>query len=281
MSVFFLEIKAFLVYTKYSDISCFMYINRVFGIMAKSTKKEKAKLTGELIFGIHPLCEVLKAKRRKVISIYTTKPEPKSWKSIEKLLPKYPIPIQYVNRDILYKMIGTNDHQGVVAWVQKFPFRRKFFNPTKQKFLVMLDGIQDPRNLGAILRSSYCTGVSGVIITKKNSAPLNAVVIKSSAGLAEHLEIFVAPSAESAAQLLKEAGYTMYMAVFDGQDAHTCEFIKPLCVVIGSEGFGVSKNILKWGKAITLPQRTSDISYNASVAAGILLFLVGTKNKVI
>jgi len=269
------------VYIKYVDIVYFMYLYRVFGIMAKSTKKEKAKLTGELIFGIHPLCEVLKAKRRKVVSIYTTKPEPKAWKSIERLLPKYPIPVQYVARDILHKLAGTTDHQGIVAWVQKFPFRKKFFNPTKQKFLVMLDGIQDPRNLGAILRSSYCTGASGVILIKKNSAPLNAVAIKASAGLAEHLEIFVAPSAESAVILLKEAGYTMYMAVFDGQDANTYSFEEPLCVVIGGEGFGVSKNILKWGKAITLPQRTSDISYNASVAAGILLFLVGTKNKVI
>jgi len=197
------------------------------------------------------------------------------------LLPKYPIPIQYVSRDVLFKMSGTTDHQGVVAWVQKFPFRKKFFNPTKQKFLVMLDGIQDPRTLGAILRSSYCTGVSGVILTKKGSAPLNAVAIKASAGLAEHLEIFVAPSAEAAALLLKDAKYTMYMAVFDGQDAHTCSFDEPLCLVIGSEGYGVSKNILKWGTPITLPQRTSDISYNASVAAGILLFLVGTKNKVI
>jgi len=249
--------------------------------MAKSKKKEKAKLTGELIFGIHPLQEVLKSKRRKVISIYTTKPEPKAWKSIEQLMPKYPIPIQYVKRDILHKMAGTTDHQGIVAWVQKFPFRNKFFNPTKQKFLVMLDGIQDPRNLGAILRSAYCTGCQGVILIKKGSAPLNAVAIKASAGLAEHLEIFVAPSAESAVQLLKDAKYTMYMAVFDGQDANTCEFKEPLCVVVGSEGFGVSKNILKYGTPLTLPQRSSDISYNASVAAGILLFLVGTKNKVI
>ena len=255
-------------------------IFEVFGIMSKK-KKEKAKVTGELIFGIHPLCEVLKAKRRKVISIYTTKPEPKAWRTIERLMPKYPVPIQYVSRDILFKMTGTTDHQGVVAWVQKFPFRKKFFDPKKSQFLAMLDGIQDPRNLGAILRSAYCTGVSGVIITKKGSAPLNSVAIKSSAGLAEHLEIFIAPSAESAAQLLKEAGYTMYMAVFDGQDAHTCEFTEPLCLVIGSEGFGVSKGILKHGTPITLPQRTSDISYNASVAAGILLFLVGTKNKVI
>jgi len=244
-------------------------------------KKVKSKEVGELLFGVNPLVELLKAKRRKLITIYMTKPEPKAWNTIKKLMPKYPVPIQYVKRDILTKMAGTTDHQGFVAWVQMFPYRKKFFSPEKQKFLVMLDSIQDPRNLGAILRSSYCTGVQGVVLTKKGSSPINAVAVKSSAGLAEHMEVFVAPSAQSAVQLLKEAGYTMYMAVFDGQDATTCEYKQPLCVVVGSEGFGVSKNILKYGTPITLAQRTPDISYNASVAAGILLFLVGTKNKFI
>ncbi|MFC1841688.1 TrmH family RNA methyltransferase [Candidatus Dependentiae bacterium] len=249
--------------------------------MIKKAKKEKAKQVGELIFGIHPLIELLKAKRRKIISIYTTKPEPKAWQKIKELMPKYPVPIQYVKRDILTRLAGTTDHQGFVAWTQKFPFRKKFFDPKKQKFLVMLDGIQDPRNLGAILRSAYCTGVSGAILTQKGSAPLNAVAIKASAGLSEHMEICIAPSAQSAAQQLKEAGYNMYISVFDGQDATTCEFKEPLCMVVGSEGLGVSKNIIKYGTPVTLAQRTSDISYNASVAAGILLFLVGTKNKVI
>jgi len=244
-------------------------------------KKDKSKEVGELLFGVNPLVELLKAKRRKLIAIYTTKPEPKAWTIIKRLMPKYPVAIQYVKRDILTKMAGTTDHQGFVSWAQRFAYRKKFFDPQKQKFLVMLDGIQDSRNLGAILRSAYCTGVQGVILTKKGSCPLNAVAVKSSAGLAEHMDIFVAPSAQAAAQQLKDAGYAMYMAVFDGEDATAHEYKQPLCIVVGSEGFGVSKNILKYGTPITLAQRTPDISYNASVAAGILLFLVGTKNKFI
>lgn len=238
---------------------------------------KKTKPVGELIFGINPLIELLKAKRRKLISIYTTRPEPKAWGRISKLMPKYPVAIQYVSRDVLHKMAGSTDHQGIIAWVHPYPFRKKFFDPERQKFLVMLDGIQDPRNLGAILRSAYCTGVDGAIITKKGSAPLNVVALKASAGLAEHLEIFVSPSALHAAQLLQESGYNMYLATFDGEDATRCEYKKPLCVIVGSEGFGVSKSIMKFGIHITLAQRASGISYNASVAAGILLFLTGTK----
>lgn len=245
--------------------------------MAKKSKPAKNKVTGELIYGINPIVELLKAKKRKLVSIYTTKPTPKEFKQIEQALPKYPVPIQYVERDVLHRMAETTDHQGVVAWVQSFPFRKKFFDPSRENFLVMLDGIQDPRNLGAILRSAYCTGADGVIITQRSSAPLNAVAIKASAGLAEHLDIIMVPSAEMAAQELKQAGYNIYLAAFGGKNAATCEYHMPLCLVVGSEGAGISKNMYAHGMQVTLPQRTNDISYNASVAAGVLLFLVATK----
>jgi len=240
--------------------------------------KKNKDVKGELIFGIHPILEVLKAKTRKVISIYTTKPELKAWQDIARLLPKHGVQIQYVARDVLTKMVNNADHQSIVAWVGERPMRKKFFEPSKQKFLLMLDGIQDTGNLGAILRSAFCTGVDGVIICKRQGAPLNAVALKSSAGLAEHLDIYEAASAQEAAQLLKEAGYHMYLAAFGGQDASIITYKEPMCLVIGNEAVGISKNILSYGTEITLKQRTADISYNASVAAGILLFLAATKN---
>jgi len=243
-------------------------------IMAKKDKK----ITGELIFGIHPITELLKAKRRKLLTIYTIKPLPKGWKQIEECLPKYHVPIQYVARDVLHRMAGTTDHQGVIAWVQLFPFRKKFFDPKKQASLVMLDGIQDPRNVGAILRSAYCTGIDGVLLIKKKAAPLSPAAIKAAAGLSEYLEIFLAPSTEWAAQELKKHGYHLYLATFDGENATECNYKKPFCLVIGSESVGISKTIYQTGTHITLPQRSPDISYNASVAAGILLFLIATKS---
>jgi len=242
-------------------------------------KKKTKKTVGELIFGIHPVVECLKAKRRKIISIYTTKPKPKSFDLIERSLPAYKIPIQYVTRDILHKMAGSIDHQGVIAWVGSFPFRKKPFDTKKQQFLVMLDGIQDPRNVGAIIRSAYCAGVQGVILCKKGGAPLSAVAIKASAGLAEHMEILIAPSTVWGAQRLKDAGYHLYLAVLNGESATDCTYSEPLCLVIGNEAVGVTKSIVKYGTPVTLAQRQADISYNASVAAGILLFHIGVKNR--
>ncbi len=239
-------------------------------------KKTKAPV-GELVYGMHPVLELLKAKRRKLIAVYTTDPVPQAWDQCEKLFPKYPFNIQYVKRDVLTRMAGSSDHQGIIAWAQSFPIRTKPFDPAKQPFLLMLDSIQDVGNLGAILRSAYCAGVDGVVLCKKNAAPLNATAFKASAGLAEHLEIYVAASPQAAAQELKQAGYHLYMAAFGGENAVKCSYKGPLCLVIGSEGTGITRSILSQGTQITLPQRTTDISYNASVAAGILLFLVGNE----
>ncbi|MGC2310843.1 MAG: RNA methyltransferase [Candidatus Babeliaceae bacterium] len=231
----------------------------------------------DLIFGIHPLIELLKAKKRPIYTIYTTKPEPKSWDQIEKLLPRG-IQKQYVTRDVLTRMAGTTDHQGILAFVGQFPIRKKPFDPQKQSFLVMIDGVQDTRNLGALLRSAYCTGVQGIIIAKKNGAPLNASTFKASAGLAEHLEFYEAATPLIAAQELKKAGYHLYMAALGGQDALSIDYQEPLCLVIGNEATGISKPVLSLGTTVMLAQKTPDISYNASVAAGILFFLVATRN---
>ncbi len=240
-------------------------------------KTTKNKPVGELIYGVRPILELLKAKKRKIVSIYTTRPEPKVWRDIQPFLPER-VQIQYVAPEVLDKMVGTTDHQRIIAWVGPQVTRKKFFETGKHKFLLMLDGIQDIGNLGAILRSAYCTGVDGVVITKRGSAPLNAAAIKASAGLAEHLDILIAASASEAVKQLKDAGYTIYLATFDGKDATKETYTRPLCIVIGGEGSGISPQILNSGIKVTLPQRTPDISYNASVAAGILLFLISQKS---
>lgn len=252
--------------------------------MLKRTKimnKKTEKPQGELVYGINPIIELLTAKRRKIISIYTTKPTPKAWEKIERLLPERPVPIQYVAREVLNKIAGTVDHQGVLAWAQPFPYRKKPFDPEKQKHIVLLDGIQDARNLGAILRSAYCTGFDGVVIPQKGSVPLNAAALKASAGLAEYLEIFLAPSAIAAANDLKQSGFHLYMAAFNGENATTVSYQQPLCLVIGSEGVGISQPLLKLGMQVTLPQVSERVSYNASVASGILLFLIANQLKLI
>jgi len=234
------------------------------------------------VYGVHPVLEVLKAKRRKVYEIYILKQEPKIWAQVEALLPKYKVIIHHVTKDVLTAKVGTSDHQGIAMAVAPFPYRSTFFNPSREKFLVMLDGVQDVRNMGAIIRSSYCTGASGVIVIRKNSSPLTAAAIKASAGLVERMEVYSAPSVAQALVELKKAGYAIFVTALGGkQDATELKYELPLCVIIGSEGRGVSSESLKAGTIITLPQKTADISYNASVAAGIILFLIARQNALV
>jgi 23S rRNA (guanosine2251-2'-O)-methyltransferase len=244
-------------------------------------KSSKSNIQGELVYGAHAISELLRAKRRRVISIYTTKPLPQGWERIKEFLPSKMPPIQYVDKHVLDKMVGTPDHNNVVAWVTPFKYQTKPFNPAEKKFILMLDGVQDVRNLGAILRSAYCTGVQGVVLCKKGSSILTAAAFKASSGLAEYLDIYIAPSATHAAEELASAGYNLYMAVIDGKNASEVEYKTPMCLVIGNEATGISKNIQKMGQKVTLPQQRADISYNASVAAGILLYLTSTKTKII
>ncbi|MCK4651196.1 RNA methyltransferase [Candidatus Babeliales bacterium] len=244
----------------------------------KSATKKIKKTKYDLIYGAHSVIELLRAKKRKLYSIYTTRPVPKSFSRIERYLPKYFFNTSYVSKDVLTRMAGTNDHMGIVALVSEFKFCKNIFDPKKNPFILLLDSIQDVRNLGAILRSAYCTGVDGVVLCKKGAAPLNAVAHKTSTGLVERLNVYLAPSIKSAVMELKNAGYKFYMSVIkNGKDATNVDYEVPLCLVIGSEAIGISKSLLKEGKLITLPQKTDDVSYNASVAAGILLFLLSEK----
>lgn len=245
--------------------------------MAKQTKKT---VLGEIVYGVHPVIELLKQKRRKVLELFVMNPEPKIWMEIRDILPKYPVRIHKMRKEALSQKLGTNDHQGIGALAQPFALRKKFFEPAKQPFLLLLDGVQDVRNFGAIVRSAYCTGVDGIIICKRKAAPLNAVALKASAGLAERMEIYEAPSLPNALQELKEAGYNLYIAALSKKaNAFTEKYKRPLCLVIGSEGSGVSQTTLKAGTVITLPQKATDVSYNASVAAGILLSIIGQKTN--
>jgi len=231
------------------------------------------------IYGVHPITELLKSKRIKIGAIYALKNPIKSWNSISKLIPSH-IPVSMVTRETLDKVSGTKDHQGVLAFVAEFPFSKTMFTPEKQQFVVILDGIQDVRNLGAILRSAYCTGVDGVVLVRSNAASLTATAFKASAGLAVHMPIHLASSVKSAIVEMKRSGYNIYCATLGGNESvANFQFKDPAVLVVGNEEFGIANDVARMGTRILLPQRRPDISYNASVAAGILMYSIGLQLK--
>jgi len=232
----------------------------------------------QIIFGVHAIREVLSIKRRSVYKVYSTDPRPKSFATLQTLIPRH-VEIVTVSRTRLTDIAESPDHQGIVAAVGVFPFRNSCFNPDKFPHIVLLDGIQDPRNVGAIIRSAYCTGFQGIVIPEKQTAPLSGTVVKSAAGLTERIDIYRPLTSTTAFNELKKAGYNMYVAALGGERADHVVYQAPTCLVIGNEAVGVHAAFIAQGTRITIPQVARDVSYNAAVAAGILLFMISSRSQ--
>lgn len=247
----------------------------------KKSNQSPVQKYSDFVYGVHAVLELLTAKRRKVGAVYTTNHPIRSWDQIKRLLPDY-VQVNIVSRESLSKMTDSDDHQSIIAYVSPFPYCKQMFEPAKSSFVLVLDGIQDVRNLGAIVRSAYCAGVDGIVLTRRGGAPINAAAVKASAGLAEHVQVYVAATINEAVADLKKQGYHIYLATLGkGENAANVKFEHPTALVIGSEEMGISPSVLRSGVRVLLPQRRADISYNASVAAGILMFLIGTQiNKI-
>lgn len=160
-------------------------------------------------------------------------------------------------------------HQGVVAFVAATEYAA-WQDFAQGGLIVMLDGITDPHNLGAIIRSAYSFGAEGIIIPKRRSASVDAVVHKASAGAASHLPIARVANLGSVLDQLKKRNYWVYGArAHEASDLATIEFAKASVIVIGSEDSGMSGQVEKRCDALFKIETSRFESLNASVAAGI------------
>lgn len=178
-------------------------------------------------------------------------------------------------------MCGGANHQGVAAYVAAHEYAsvEDIFAYAEEKgeapFIVVCDEIEDPHNLGAIIRTAECAGVHGVIIPKRRSASLNFTVGKTSAGALEYMRVARVSNLASTIDELKEKGCWVYGADMDGTDYKKTDFSGAVVLVIGSEGKGMGKLIRqKCDAIVSLPMKGNINSLNASVAAGILMYEV-------
>lgn len=178
-------------------------------------------------------------------------------------------------------MCGNANHQGVVAVaaVKEYSTIEDIFNlaeeRNEQPFILIADELEDPHNLGAILRTAECSGAHGVIVPRRRSVGLTYAVGKASAGAVEYVPVARVTNITAAIEELKERGVWIYAADMDGQDWCTVDYKGPTAIVIGSEGFGVSRLVKeKSDFVISLPMKGRINSLNASVACGILCYEV-------
>lgn len=189
------------------------------------------------------------------------------------------IPIKEVDRTKLDYVSGSSTHQGIVAFaaVKEYSTVEEILEYAEERgeppFLVVLDEVEDPHNLGAIIRTAECAGVHGVIVPKRRSAGLSYTVGKASAGAVEYMRVARVTNIAALLDDLKSRGVWVYGADMDGTDYRQCDFSGACAIVIGNEGKGISRLVReKCDVIVSLPMKGKINSLNASVAAGIIMY---------
>ena len=194
--------------------------------------------------------------------------------------------IKEVDKKKLDFMCGQGNHQGVAAYaaVHEYSSVEDIFALAEERgeapFIILCDELEDPHNLGAIIRTAETAGAHGVIIPKRRNASLTWAVGKASAGAVEYVPVARVGNLASTIDDLKKRGLWVYTADMDGQNWCETDFSGPVALVVGSEGNGVSRLIReKSDFVVSLPMKGKITSLNASVAAGILMYEVSRQHS--
>ncbi len=187
--------------------------------------------------------------------------------------------ITYVSRERLDQLSETGKHQGVIAYAAAYEYAEveDMLKLAEEKgeppFLFLLDGIEDPHNLGAIIRTANLAGAHGVIIPKRRAAGLTSTVAKTSAGALNYTPVAKVTNLSATIEELKEKGLWFVCADMGGQEMYKLNLKGPIGLVIGNEGEGVSRLVReKCDMIASIPMKGDIDSLNASVAAGVLAY---------
>lgn len=232
----------------------------------------------EIIYGLRPVIEALRSKRREVREVLDSVGD----EEIASEAAARGITVRRVPRDRVEELARGGVHQGVVARVGPYPYSGlEEILAAPDPLVVVLDGVTDPRNLGAVLRAADGAGASGVVIPKDRAVGITPVVVKASAGASEHVPVARETNLRRALEKMKEAGVWAYAAEGGTAGARTptytdLDFSGPVAFVLGSEGRGV-RRLVREGcdGAVSIPMRGAVSSLNVSVAAAVLLFEAG------
>ncbi len=228
-----------------------------------------------IIYGINPVLEALRAGRVKEVRVGDRADD--RLKQLLALAGERGVRVTRVPADVLERDSRRGVHQGVVADVEKAAdctidaIVRSASGPP---LVVVLDGIEDPHNLGAILRTADAAGVDGVVIQSRRSAARDGAAAKASAGAVAHVKIAEVVNIARAVEELKEAGvWTIGLAGEGPESYETLDFTLPTAIVVGAEGAGLRRLVReRCDRLASIPMRGHVGSLNVSVAAGIVLF---------
>ncbi len=241
----------------------------------------KERENTDLIIGRNAVAEALRSERS-IDTLLVIRGEKSG--SLSKIIAQCKekgIVIKEVDKKKLDFMCPKGNHQGVVAYAAVHEYARvdDIFALAavrgEELFIIICDELEDPHNLGAVIRTAECTGAHGIIIPKRRNASLSWAVGKASAGAVEYVPVARVGNLASTIDELKEKGLWVYCADMDGQSWCETDFTGAVALIVGSEGKGVGRLIKeKSDFTVALPMRGKITSLNASVAAGVLMYEV-------
>ena len=233
------------------------------------------------IFGINPVFEALKASKRRCYKLIIEQGKSQArLNSLIELARENKVPIETIPKTAFQKKYRSHNHQGVVgvfAIIQALELDElieQALQKSKLPVLVALDSIQDPQNLGAIIRSAEILGIQGMLLPKNRTSTLNETVAKCSSGAIEHLPITWVTNLTRGIEFLKEKGFWVAGVVPDGDiPCHQYKFDTPVVLVLGGEDKGIRPLLKKsCDVTINIPMKGAIGSLNASAAAAILFY---------
>jgi len=235
----------------------------------------------EIIYGLNPVTEALRGTRRIFELFVAGSTSDKRMEKLLKLAAERKVPVRQREKGDLTRLCNTDHHQGVALKVEPFPYADladilEGVQGTGKGLILVLDSVQDPHNLGALIRSAACAGADAVVIPKDRAAGVTAAAEKSSAGAVATIPVAQVTNVTQALEELKKAGFWVFGA--DGSakvSLYQQDLTGPVALVIGGEGEGVRPLVRKaCDQLVSIPMQGGVNSLNASVAGGILLFEV-------
>jgi 23S rRNA (guanosine2251-2'-O)-methyltransferase len=227
-------------------------------------------LKQETIYGIRPVVESLKSGRRRIFEVLDSVGDDE----VAKAATERGVDVKRVSRQRVEELSRGGVHQGVVARVEPYPYSGlEEILSAPEPVVLILDGVTDPRNLGAVLRAADGAGASGVVIPKDRAVGVTAAAVKASAGASEHVRVARETNLRRAIERMKEAGLWVYAAEAAGTRYTELDLAGPVALVLGSEGRGVRRLVREaCDGEVSVPMLGAVDSLNVSVASAVLLY---------
>lgn len=233
-----------------------------------------------ILAGPHAVTEALRSQPGAIQVILVAEAmRPSSVRRIESSAKHNKVPLEFVTKALLDTVVPDLPHQGVVAITGNYPYwdLESLLNVARKEpaaLIVILDQVQDPQNLGAVMRSAYAFGALGVVIPKDRAAPVTAAAVRASAGASELIKTVRVVNLVRAVDEMKDAGFQIYGAAMDGTvSLQQLSFDGPSAVILGSEGKGLRRlTARQCDQLFQIPMLNDFDSLNVSVAAAIALY---------